>query len=78
MHLRRRTVSHRQLAFEILKLSVLDKNLCGTEVVSTRLLRVYYTSFLNKKNDAKTGKIFFIKSWISRERNTLEKIQTAY
>ena len=55
-----KTVSHRQVAFEILKLSVLDKNLCGTEVVST-CYRVYYTSFLNTKTTQKQGKFSSLK-----------------
>ena len=45
-----------------------------TEVVSTRLPEsLFITVSLITKTDTKTGKIFFIKSWISRERNTLEK-----
>ena len=47
-----KTVSHLQVAFEILKLSVLDKNLCVTEVVSTRLPHSLLYQFLDYKSAA--------------------------
>ena len=58
MPLKWRTVSHRQVAFEILKLSVLDKNLCGTEVVSTRLLQSLLYQFLEYKKRRKNRENF--------------------
>ena len=46
IHLKWRTVSHRQVAFEMLKLPVLDQKLCAIE----GLQRVYlYTGFEYKK-----------------------------
>ena len=45
--------SHLQVAFEILKLSVLDKNLCGTGVVSTRLPQSLLYQFLEYQKRCK-------------------------
>ena len=52
IHLKRRTVSHLQVAFDILKLPVLDQKLCAIEGFQ----RVYLYRFLNTKSVTKTGK----------------------
>ena len=56
-----KTVSHLQVAFQIVKLSVLDKNVRGTEAVSTRFPQSLLSQFREYKNDAKTGKISSLK-----------------
>ena len=59
------------MAFEILKLPVLDQKLCAIEGFQ----RVYLYRFFNTKSDAKTGKISITKSWISRERHVLSRVK---
>ena len=68
IHLKWRTVSHRQVAFEILKLTCFrSKVMCGWGLPERILIPVF---FITKSR--KTGQISVTKSWISRERHVLE------